>query len=558
VERGHPEGPSVVVRSRAIIETCGVETGALSFAAELPPDATRELVELARLSDGGTEPIEELLRRGLEWLGRVAPYDLAVVFELRGGELWPRALRGELASPRVKEHRLSLSAFPAIRSLIQEGRARAFTEEDHAHGDGDPFDGLLDLPHGHACMVVPLVSGGSTLGVMTLDRQECMPYPEAVVDLVEVYGRLLALTIRLAEKSLLLSRASAESAERAADLDGRLAALAEDSGVLETSRNARVRELARRAAQVAETSTPVLLLGETGTGKERLARGIHAASRRRERPFVPVNCAAIPGGVLESELFGHERGAFTGAARARAGLFRTADGGTLFLDEIGELPLELQAKLLRVLQSGELMPVGGDRSERVNVRLIAATHVDLEAAVKKGRFREDLYYRISVFPLRLVPLRERLEDLPELCERLLAEIAQRTGRRHVRVSPEGLSTLRFCAWQGNIRELSNVLERASILSERGVLGPAELGMTAPLEEKRPPSPGWFAGPAVEESEAGEELLSLEDNERRHIERVLRVTAGRIYGDGGAAKILGVPPTTLQSKVKRLGIRGRTG
>ncbi len=202
-----------------------------------------------------------------------------------------------------------------------------------------------------------------------------------------------------------------------------------------------MRDLARRARQVAETDTPVLLLGETGTGKERLARAIHRWSSRADHPFVTINCAAIPAGLLESELFGHVKGAFTGATRDRAGRFQMAHGGTLLLDEVGELPVELQAKLLRALQEKTFEPVGSDRTVRADVRILAATHVDLQQAIAQRRFREDLYYRLSVFPLRLPPLRERLEDLPQLCAFLLGEQARRTGRRGMRVTPEGLARL---------------------------------------------------------------------------------------------------------------------
>jgi transcriptional regulator with GAF, ATPase, and Fis domain len=384
-------------------------------------------------------------------------------------------------------------------------------------------------------MIVPLAAGDRTFGVLSLDRRECVTYPEGVVDLVEIYGRILALAIRNAEQTAALARAGAQTMEHARDLEARLAG-DEDGVVLESSESPAVRELARRARQVAAASTPVLILGETGTGKERLAHAIHRWSPRRERPFVVVNCAAIPEGLLESELFGHDRGAFTGATRERSGRFRTANGGTLFLDEIGELPLELQAKLLRVLQTGEIQPVGSDRTMRVDVRIVAATHVDLAAAVAEGRFREDLFYRLDVFPLRLPPLRERLEDLPQLCASLLADQRARTGRRGVHVTDDGLAALRAHAWPGNVRELANVLERASILSATAALGPADLGVGGAR------APGKRAA-----------LVTLAENERRHVQAVLRHTGGKIYGEEGAAKILDLPPSTLQSRMKKLGL-----
>ena len=437
-------------------------------------DLTRDLADLATRAASEEADTDDLLRRGLDWLAKLAPYDLACVFQVEGDELLVRAMRGPLASPAVRAHRLSLDAFPTIREALETRRARAYTEDDHAHGDGDPFDGVLDLPAGHACMVVPLAAGDRAFGVLTLDRRECVIYPQPVVDLVEIYGRILALALRSAEQSAALARLGAQSREHARRLEERLEG-GEEGGVFETSASPAVRDLARKARQVAATSTPVLILGETGTGKERLAHTIHRWSPRRDRPFVVVNCAAIPEGLLESELFGHDRGAFTGATRERSGRFRTANGGTLFLDEIGELPLELQAKLLRVLQTGELQAVGSDRTIKVDVRIVAATHVDLARAVDEGRFREDLFYRLDVFPLELPPLRARLEDLPVLCEHLLREQRERTGRRAVHVTREGLEALRRHAWPGNIRELANALERGAILSATGALGPAQQG-----------------------------------------------------------------------------------
>ena len=504
-------------------------------AVDLTADL-KELVHIASTADA----LDDLLRRGLDWLARLVPYDLATVFTLEGETLRVRAARGRLAGPRIREHELPLEKFPTIREALETRRARVYTEDDHAHGDGDPFDGVLDLPAGHACMVVPLHAGDRSLGVMTLDRTECEPYPRAVADLIEVYAQVLAIAIQQSEQRAAIARLYARDRERVQALEEDLGAAA--GGVLEESRSAAVREVARRARQVAATDTPVLLLGETGTGKERLARAIHQWSGRAERPFVAVNCAAIPPGLLESELFGHVKGAFTGAARDRAGRFQTANGGTLLLDELGELPAELQAKLLRVLQEGELEPVGSDRPVKIDVRVLGATQVDLERAVAEGRFRADLYYRLNVFPLLLPPLRERLDDLPLLAEQLLAEQARRTGRRGMRLDDAALTALRAYAWPGNVRELANVLERATILSRGPII-------TADLVDL--PRGGAASVPAV----AGDAtpLLSLAELERQHLRRVLDHTGGRIYGPSGAAAILGLKPSTLQSRMKKLGV-----
>jgi transcriptional regulator with GAF, ATPase, and Fis domain len=258
---------------------------------------------------------------------------------------------------------------------------------------------------------------------------------------------------------------------------------------------------------------------------------------------VAVNCAAIAPSLLESELFGHVRGAFTGAVKDRHGRLQIANGGTLFLDEVGELPSELQAKLLRVLQDGTFEPVGSDRTLRIDARLIAATNLDLEGAVRRGAFRSDLYYRLSVFPLRLPPLRERPLDLPLACEVLVGDLARRLGRgrRAPRVSAAALAKLGSYAWPGNLRELSNVLERAMILRADAELGPDALDL--PHAEKEA-SAGSGAEPG---------LVPLRELERRHVARALHATRGRIYGPGGAAAILGLKPSTLQSRMKRLGI-----
>jgi transcriptional regulator with GAF, ATPase, and Fis domain len=517
---------------------------------QVPPtanavDLTRDLHELVSLASR-SEGVEGLLRRGLDWLGRIAPYDLATVFELQGDRLVARLARGPLATARVRDHALALERFPSVREALETRRARAFTEHDHTHGDGDPFAGVLDLPDGHSCMVVPLWAGETPLGVLTLDRSVCEPYPPAVVSLVEVYGQILALALRTAEERDTVTRLLLTDEERARVLEAQLGAGAE--GVLETSLVPEVREVARRARQVAETDTPVLVLGETGTGKELLARAVHRWSRRAERPFVTLNCAAVPPGLLESELFGHVKGAFTGAHRDRPGRFQLANGGTLLLDEIGEMPVELQAKLLRVLQEGELEPIGADRPVRVDVRVVAATHVDLVAALGERRFREDLYYRLSVFPLVLPPLRERLADLPPLATNLLEAQARRTGRRGLRLSPAALDRLASYDWPGNVRELANVLERAVILSPGPEIGEDRLDLPARSRSAPPrarPPAGGAEAPA---------LATLAEVERAHVRRVLAATGGRVYGRGGAAEILGLKPSTLQSRMKKLGLR----
>jgi PAS domain S-box-containing protein len=306
---------------------------------------------------------------------------------------------------------------------------------------------------------------------------------------------------------------------------------------------------------VAGTETSVLIQGETGTGKELIARAIHARSRRAGHPLVKLNCAAIPAGLVESELFGHEKGAFTGATDRRVGRFELAAGGTLFLDEIGELPLETQAKLLRVLQEREFERVGSNRTQQADVRVIAATNRDLPAMVAAGRFRPDLFYRLSVFPVLLPPLRERPEDIPLLASFFIARQAPQIGRAARRLSERAAERLLAYAWPGNVRELENVIERALILaspeaSELEV--PEALLLTAPAAALR--DPARPAAPARPAPDGDAEPPSLEEVERRHIEATLRAAGWKIEGAEGAARRLGLQPSTLRSRMKKLGIQ----
>lgn len=299
-------------------------------------------------------------------------------------------------------------------------------------------------------------------------------------------------------------------------------------------------QVLRQVEQVAPTQTTVLILGESGTGKELLARAVHNHSSRKNRSLVKINCAALPATLIESELFGHEKGAFTGATAQKIGRFELADGGTIFLDEIGELPLELQPKLLRVLQEGEFERVGGSKTLRVNVRVVAATNRDLEKEVAEGRFREDLYYRLHVFPILSMPLRERTEDIPLLVSHFCKKHGPGIGRQIDVIPPDVIDTLKDYHWPGNIRELENVIQRALILSPGRTL---ELGDWAgSVLRRKSPTP----------KPAG--LMTMEDCERAHILAVLEHTRWKVSGENGAARILDMVPTTLDSRMKKLGIR----
>jgi PAS domain S-box-containing protein len=306
-----------------------------------------------------------------------------------------------------------------------------------------------------------------------------------------------------------------------------------------------MRELLQGVRRVAPTDATVLIYGETGTGKELVARAVHAASHRAARALVKVNCAAIPAALMESEFFGHEKGAFTGAAARREGRFALADRGTLFLDEVGELPLELQAKLLRVLQEGEFEPVGSSRTRTVDVRVIAATNRDLPRAVREGAFREDLYYRLSVFPLVVPPLRDRDGDVELLAERFARRVGQKIGRDVLPLSPDARRRLRAYAWPGNVRELQNVIERAVILSRDGALD---------LAAVLPAPPAGVAAPPPVPGEGVQTARDLRARERDNILRALEGAGWRVAGPTGAARRLGLPPSTLASRMKALGIR----
>ena len=297
----------------------------------------------------------------------------------------------------------------------------------------------------------------------------------------------------------------------------------------------------RLVSRVAPTNSTVLILGETGTGKELVARAIHNNSSRKTRAMVKVNCATLPANLIESELFGHERGSFTGATDRRVGKFEQAHFSSLFLDEIGEMPLELQVKLLRALQEKEIERIGGRGTISVDVRIIAATNRDLEKEVEAGRFRADLYYRLNIFPITLPSLRTRRDDLPLLATHFIQKLSKKIGTKITMVSKYVLEQIIGYDWPGNIRELEHAIERSILLSDDNVLKQIYLPDRKQKDVARP-------------SENGPIVKTIEENERDHIINVLRQCNGRVAGYGGAAKFLGIPPSTLSSKLKRLGIQ----
>jgi transcriptional regulator with GAF, ATPase, and Fis domain len=306
-----------------------------------------------------------------------------------------------------------------------------------------------------------------------------------------------------------------------------------------------IRHLTEQIAVVAPTNATVLILGESGTGKELVAHEIHKASSRRDGPMVRVNCAAVPRDLFESEFFGHVKGAFTGALRDRVGRFELANGGTLFLDEVSEIPIELQSKLLRAIQEGEYERVGSNKTMKTDVRLVAATNRNLAEEVRKGKFREDLYYRLNVFPITLAPLRERKSDIPPLAAHFLERACKDFKKLTCLLSPEALATLKAYEWPGNVRELQNIVERAVITSRDGLISfelPSSPGATHTSERL-----GDSTATAVRTER------EVREHERSNILGALNKTRWKVYGRGGAAELLGIKPGTLAARIKKLGL-----
>lgn len=311
-----------------------------------------------------------------------------------------------------------------------------------------------------------------------------------------------------------------------------------------------LRKVLDQVELVGPVDSTVLISGESGTGKELIARAIHRCSRRKDRPMVTVNCGSIPRDLFESEFFGHVKGAFTSAVRDRVGRFQLADGGTLFLDEIGEIPIDLQSKLLRVLQEGTFEPVGDDRTRRVDVRVVAATNRDLRAATEAGGFREDLYYRLSVFPIDVIPLRQRIDDIPLLADLFLQRSCSRLGVRPLKLEGRHVERMQGYSWPGNVRELQNVIERAVIRAQRGVL---DFEIPAAIDDTR------TAATAPGSAEAPKRVLTRDEvkrMERENLLAALEATGWQLSGPNGAAALLGLRPTTLASRMKALGLKRR--
>jgi formate hydrogenlyase transcriptional activator len=439
---------------------------------------------------------------------------------------------GQYLVGRVAQRRtpLRVDDFTEIWRAYQAGRLEP--PFDQAAEEDDAVVQAIISRGGVGAALYPLLVRDELVGVLGVWARRALTDEEAAC--FELFAGQAAIAIKTAELFATVERANLLLAVENAELrDKSPGGLGDEFA----SESATLRAVLRDARRVGPTEATVLILGETGTGKERLARLLHDLSPRRDHPLVKVNCGAIAAGLAESELFGHERGAFTGAAQRRIGRFELAHRGTLFMDEVGELSPDLQVKLLRALQEREIERVGGSQPIGVDIRVIAATNRELDAEVSAGRFRADLFYRLNVFPIRMPALRERREDIPHLAAHFLAHFARRLGKPLRGFTPATMRRLEAYAWPGNVRELQNVIERLCVLA------------TGPLVSGDPVA-GLPA--AAARGDGGPESLRLV--EKRHIESMLETAAGRIEGPGGAAARLGLAPSTLRARMRRLGIR----
>lgn len=493
-------------------------------------------------------PGEVQFQRLIAAIASVLPCDAVVLFHLRDGVLVPVASHG--LAPELMGRRFVPAANPRLEHILASGDPVRFAIDCDLP---DPFDGLLavDLHRDqlvHACMGCSLYVDGELVGALTLDALDAEAFNDLTDSTVAAFAALAAATLR--NVALIRALEQASERQRAIARDLMNEALRREGDLIGTS--SAMRTLRQEIALVAATDLAVLISGETGTGKELVARTIHAQSARSEQALVQINCAALPESVAESELFGHRKGAFTGAIADRAGKFELAHGGTLFLDEIGELPLALQAKLLRALQQGEIQRVGADEIIRVNVRIIAATNRDLKKEVEAGRFRADLFHRLHVYPIAVPPLREHREDLAVLAGYFLDAARQKLGLFRIDLHPQALAMLAAYDWPGNVRELEHLLLRASLKAarrdgERVLVAADDLGLPMPkvseADTGHEPVPPVLPGGALREA--------VEDFQRQLISHVLAQHDGNWTR---AAQQLALDRANLQRLARRLGIR----
>ncbi len=472
----------------------------------------------------------------LDAIQEVIPYELAVILSKEvDNKLKVRYLKGPLKSNELGEYEIGLDQRPDLAKVLNLGNVKLVGETDHEN-HLDTYEGIIDLPAGHSCMLAPLVIKGETLGLMTLDHSQCDMFTPQRVHIAQTLSKIIALALAQSiETDKLLSEKEALVYERNAlipDIESIVNGLIGRSPVW--------LQIIEKIKLVAPTDSHVMILGETGTGKEQVAKAIHTLSNKSKMPFIALNCSALNVNLAESELFGHEKGSFTGASATRRGRFELADGGTLFLDEVGDLPIDIQPKLLRALQEGTFERVGGEKTMSASVRIICATNVNLEEKVREGKFREDLFYRLNVFPIILPPLRRRKEDIVLLVNYFLEKFSVKFKKKSLKIENPALEKLRNHNWHGNVRELQNTLERAIILSNGYAINHNHIV----FEDVKDLQFDCDEKSGVD---------SFDEEIKKIITKALKQTDGKIYGSNGAAALLNMKPTTLQSKMKKLGL-----
>jgi transcriptional regulator with GAF, ATPase, and Fis domain len=551
----------VVLRDRLlVIDWLPIPGGLTLVAAESGTTFEEALAQLsARFIAASKDRIHDAIEEALRVVGETLGYARTAVFlQDPPGYL---ALHHEWCAPGVRSFKASMSGLSIAEFgwPLTEVAAGKRVVLDAAELPAEALNArrVLERDGLAMMMIVPLMVEQTVIGCVAFHSRERRKLSEDVHSRLRLISDIVAGALARRRAEMAQERAFAEldrlktSAEQERDyLRQEVAGASEVVG-----HSPAIQKLLDVIDVVATTSATVLFCGESGVGKEVFARALHQRSPRRDKPLVKVNCASVPKELFESEFFGHVRGAFTGAVKDRAGRFELADGGTLFLDEIGEIPIDLQAKLLRVLQESEFERVGDDRTRKVDVRIVAATNRKLDAEVAAGRFRQDLYYRISVFPLEIPPLRSRREDVVILAEHFLRKLAG--SRRDLQLTDEHRAMLSAYDWPGNVRELEHVIERAVILSPRG---PLQLEQSlqlrpstppVPLSENRPPAATVTASPGGLLRDG--ELRALE---RENIVAALERAGWRIAGPGGAAELLGIRPSTLRDRMKSFGIHKR--
>lgn len=528
------------------------EITALHAHVELTAERYRTLLETNNAIITYLTP-EALLHAVSEILRRVVPYSGAALtlYNPISKSFRYYAMEGNIPSAHFRVG-VEFDRGQTISAWVFDNQ-RPVTRGDLEKEQQYPNDSRLVAQGIHSDCIIPLIIGGKSIGTLNVGSTEKHQYSQASLETLQEIANQVALAV-----------ANMQSYEEIVELKARL----EKENVylqeeIRTEHNFEeiigngpaLLAVLRKVEQVAPTDSTVLIYGETGTGKELIARAIHDRSTRKNRPLLKVNCSAISAGLVESELFGHLKGAFTGAFERRIGRFELADGGTIFLDEIGELPLETQVKLLRVLQEREFEPVGSNRPVRVDVRVIAATNRNLQESIRTGGFRSDLFYRLNVFPIDVPPLRERRSDIPQLAMFFVSRFSRKFGKRIQGMSQAVNDTLVNYSWPGNVRELQNVIERAVILSHSSVLE-----LHSDLSSLAAPSTallisGQISGPDEPPlNSASPEVATLEELERRHIATILEQTRGVVEGPRGAAKLLGLHPNTLRHRMQKLGLK----